>query len=69
MILEYHFGALLYDEQAKNVKCALCGDPIQERKVVFHAGGRWICGGCLRKVGTAPTESILCSTLKAAAER
>lgn len=68
MILEYHFGALLYDEQAHELHCAACGKPVDSAQRLYKAGGRWVCGGCLPSIG-APDESILCSTLKAAAEK
>lgn len=68
MILEYHFGALLYDEQAHELHCAACGKPVDSAQRLYKAGGRWVCGRCLPSIG-APEESILCSTLKAAAEK
>lgn len=69
MILEYHFAALRYDEQAHELHCAACGEAVEERRVMFRAGGRWVCGRCLPRTDVPPTESILCSTLKAAAEK
>lgn len=68
MIKEYHFAALLYDESEKMIRCAACGREISTGKIMFRTGGRWICGRCVNGFD-APTESALCSTLKAAVER
>ena len=69
MTREYEFAALIYDEQLHEIHCAACGRVIPERKVIFKAGGRWVCGKCLPGFGEMPTQCTLCSTAKAAAER
>ncbi len=69
MIREYEFAALVYDEQTHEVHCAACGEPINEKKCIYKAGGRWVCGKCLPGFGNEPTQCTLCSTAKAAAEK
>ena len=70
MMREYEFAALVYDEEKHEVHCAACGRVIPEKKVIFKAGGRWVCGKCLPGfTDEIPTKCTLCSTAKAAAER
>lgn len=69
MMREYKFAALVYDEQAHEIHCAACGRPVNERKCIYKASGRWVCGKCLPGIVDAPTECTLCSTAKAAAEQ
>ena len=47
MIREYHFAALVYDEESREIHCAACGKAINPKKVIFKAGGRWCCGKCI----------------------
>lgn len=67
MIKEYHFSAVLYDEETKEIHCAACGKAMREGKIMYNAGGRWVCGKC-DSGGGFPTECNLCSALKAAIE-
>lgn len=69
MIREYQFAALVYDEQSHEIRCAACGRTINERKCIYKASGRWVCGKCLHGFADAPIACTLCSTAKAAAER
>lgn len=68
MIKEYHFAALVYDEEKRLIRCSACGYEVNPEKVMFRTGGRWVCGKCVNGFD-APTESALCSTLQAAVER
>ncbi len=69
MIREYHFAALVYDEESREIHCAACGKAINPKKVIFKSGGRWCCGKCIQGLLETPTECALCSTAKAAAEQ
>ncbi len=69
MTREYEFAALIYDEEKHEIHCAACGRVIAPTKVIYKAGGRWVCGKCLPGFGEMPTQCTLCSTAKAAAER
>lgn len=68
MIKEYHFAALVYNEESKQVHCGACGHAVDVGKRMYRAGGRWVCGKCLP--GTAePSECAMAYTLKSAAEQ
>lgn len=69
MMREYEFAALVYDEQAHEIRCAACGLVVPVKKMLFKVGGRWVCGKCLPGFGEAPVQCTLCSTAKAAAEQ
>lgn len=69
MIKEYQFAALIYDEDAKVIRCAACGREIPERKCIYRSGGRWVCGKCIPGFAEIPLEVTLCSTAKAAVEK
>lgn len=68
MIKEYHFAAVLYDEQEKQVRCAGCGHAIPDGAVMVKAGGRWLCGSCGVTCGAPPDESTMCFTVHGAVE-
>ena len=69
MIREYEFAALVYDEQTHEIRCASCGKPVAKTKCLYMAGGRWVCGKCLRGFDNIPTQCTLCSTAKDAVEQ
>lgn len=68
MIKEYHFAALIYDEEHKALRCAACGKVVAENKIMYKAAGRWVCGKCAPG-GESPTECAMGTTLQAAVEQ
>ena len=44
MTREYEFAALIYDEEKHEIHCAACGRAVAPTKVIYKAGGRWVCG-------------------------
>lgn len=70
MIKEYHFAELFYNEETKEIGCGACGKAVNERKPIYRVAGRWVCGKCRMGLSDGiPSESALCSTVKAAIER
>lgn len=65
MIKEYHFAAVLYDEGKHAIRCAACGNEVNDRKCLYRQNGRWTCGKCITGFIAMPQETALCSTLKA----
>ena len=63
MIREFHFAALLFDSERRQVRCAICGKTISDADKLARAGGRWCCMDCIEAGGLHYSEPMLAATL------